>query len=42
MVKTKLDWDGITTKDKTITKLCAEELRHNDGKGNRLKDEKPN
>jgi hypothetical protein len=32
----------ITMKDKTITKLCAEELRHNDGKGNRLKDEKPN
>jgi hypothetical protein len=31
----------ITTKDKTITKLCAEELRHNGGKGNWLKDEKP-
>jgi hypothetical protein len=32
---------AITTKDKMITKLCAEELRHNGGKGNRLKDEKP-
>jgi hypothetical protein len=24
---------AITTKDKMITKLCAEELRHNGGKG---------
>jgi hypothetical protein len=32
---------AITMKDKAITKLCAEELRHNGGKGNRLKDEKP-
>jgi hypothetical protein len=30
------------TKDKTITKLCAEKLRHNDRKEERLKDEKPN
>jgi hypothetical protein len=28
---------AITTKDKTITKLCAEELRHNGGKGTDLK-----
>jgi hypothetical protein len=30
------------TKDETITKLCAEELRHDSRKGNRLKDKKPN
>jgi hypothetical protein len=30
------------TKDKVITKLCAEKLRRDNKKGNRLKDEKAN
>jgi hypothetical protein len=33
--------EGDCDEEKIITKLCAEELRHNGGKGNRLKDEKP-